>query len=208
MGCLITSQINEERLLALLILVDQYEKSNEEDRETFYRFYIQHLRHINNWNLVDASAHRLLGAHLWNKDRHVLIELAASNNLWHKRIAIVATWFFIKRGDFEWTVKISFLLLHDTHDLIHKAVGWMLREVGKQDQSVLMAFLDQYADMMPRTMLRYAIERLEPKQRLTYMMMGKVSATFSATSVIAAKPCVFDSESATNKKDDRSPYRQ
>lgn len=127
-------------------------------REKLYQFYVDHLQHINNWNLVDASAHWIIGAHLFDKDRCLLEQLAQSDNLWSRRIAMVATWYFIRQNDIVWTFKIATQLLADQEDLIHKAVGWMLREAGKRDESALTQFLNKYASIMPRVMLRYAIE--------------------------------------------------
>ena len=167
--CLLQSKFNEERLLALIILVLRY-KSTHTEQERVYSFYMQHLNYVNNWNLVDSSAHLILGAYLFDKkDKSTLIDLAKSDNLWERRISIVATWYFIKRQDCKHTIKIATILLNDRHDLIHKAVGWMLREVGKQNQSTLIDFLDQHSTHMPRTMLRYAIEKFPKTQRNNYL---------------------------------------
>ncbi|MCX7337959.1 MAG: DNA alkylation repair protein [Alphaproteobacteria bacterium] len=166
---LLSSKINEERFLALLILVDQYQKSTEQGRVDLYQFYINNLHHINNWNLVDTSAHLIVGAHLWDKDRNILLSLSESNNLWERRVSIVSTWAFIKKEDLVWTFQIARLLLNDNHDLIHKAVGWMLREAGKKDEGELVGFLRYHSGVMPRTMLRYAIERLPQDQRKFYL---------------------------------------
>jgi len=167
---LLTSPINEERFLALIILSHQYKKGSLETKEKIYEFYIQNLNAINNWNLVDASAHLIIGAHLWDKDRRYLMELATSHAMWERRISIVATWYFIKRGDLDWTFKIAALLLKDSHDLIHKSVGWMLREAGVKDLSQLVLFLEIYKSTMPRTMLRYAIEKFPEEQRKSYLI--------------------------------------
>lgn len=167
---LLKSNFNEERLLALIILVSQYKKSEILKKEEIYQFYIQNLKYVNNWNLVDNSAHLILGAHLWDKDRTPLINLAQSNSLWERRISIVATWYFIKQQDFEYTIKIANMLLNDQHDLIHKAVGWMLREAGKKDQEILINFIEQNLLHMPRTMLRYAIEKFPKEQRQNYLL--------------------------------------
>ncbi len=167
---ILSSKMNEERLLALFILVYKYEKSSSPElREKIYQFYLHHLIYVNNWNLVDASAHLILGAHLKDKDRKILLKLAKSSNIWERRIAIVSTWYYIRKSDLEWTFKIASLLLKDSHDLIHKAVGWMLREAGKKDEKLLIHFLDQHADQMPRTMLRYAIEKFSDAERKKYM---------------------------------------
>jgi 3-methyladenine DNA glycosylase AlkD len=165
LGLLIQSKINEERLLALIILAVQYKTGSIAQKEEIYQFYRTNMRHINNWNLVDASAHLIIGAHLFERDRDSLEELAASQNLWERRIAIVSTWYFIRKSDLEWTFRIAKLLLNDSHDLIHKAVGWMLREAGKKDEARLISFLSDHAHQMPKTMLRYAIERLSKEQK-------------------------------------------
>lgn len=164
---LLASPFNEERLLALLILVDQYKKASPELKETLYQFYIEHITQVNNWNLVDSSAHLIVGAHL-TSDISILHTLAASHNLWERRIAIVATWHFIRKNNLTPTFTLATILLQDAHDLMHKAVGWMLREAGKKDQQQLIAFLDLHAAHMPRTMLRYAIEKFSEQERKTY----------------------------------------
>ena len=133
---LLSSVINEERLLTLFILVGQYQKAETHKKETLYQFYLSNIKQVNNWNLVDASAHLIVGAHLLQADRAPLVTLAKSKILWERRIAIVATWYFIRNNDLEWTFKLARMLLQDTHDLIHKAVGWMLREIGKKNQEV------------------------------------------------------------------------
>jgi len=167
---LLESKINEERLLALIILTQQYKNAADHTKETLYQFYMQNLKYVNNWNLVDTSAHWIIGAHLWDKDRSVLERLARSENLWERRISIVSTWYFIRQNDVVWTFKIATLLLRDTHDLIHKAVGWMLREAGKRNQAELVKFLDQHVLGMPRTMLRYAIEKFPDTLRKNYLI--------------------------------------
>lgn len=162
---LIQSKINEERLLALIILAAKYKSGGITQKEEIYQFYRTNMGHINNWNLVDSSAHLIIGAHLFERDRDVLQELALSQNLWERRIAIISTWYFIRKSDLEWTFKIAKLLLNDSHDLIHKAVGWMLREAGKKDEARLILFLCDHAKHIPKTMLRYAMERLSKDQR-------------------------------------------
>jgi len=164
---LLQSKYNEERLLGLIILVHQYQQGNHNCQEERFQFYLNNLNRINNWNLVDSSAHHILGHYLWDKDRSVLSKLATSDMLWERRIAIVATWYFIRKSDLDWTFKISSILLHDRHDLIHKAVGWMLREAGKKDEGQLISFLSRYSKQMPKTMLRYAMERLSAEQKPT-----------------------------------------
>lgn len=168
---LIESEVNEERFLALIILVDLYPKNKEE----VYQFYLKNLDSVNNWNLVDASAHHIIGAHLFKEDKRLLLTLSASKSMWHRRIAVVATWFFIRKGEVEWTFRLATLLMKDPHDLIHKAVGWMLREAGKKDEAHLRVFLNEHAPFMPRTMLRYAIEKMTEQQRKAYMVLGRVT---------------------------------
>lgn len=166
---LIASPINEERLCAILMAVEKYQEYQHK-RDSIYHFYMQNIRHINNWNLVDASAHHIVGAHMWGqKNLRALEDLAQRPNLWERRIAMVATWHTIRQGEWNWTTHVATLLLHDTHDLIHKAVGWMLREMGKRNEEELMNFLQQHAADMPRTMLRYAMEKIPPGQR-TFIM--------------------------------------
>ncbi len=168
---LITSPYNEERLFALLILVARYPKGSLSIKEQCYQMYMSHLAHVNNWNLVDSSAHHILGAYTWNKDTSILVQLARSNDLWERRIAIVATWYFIRNNRYDVTCTIAQSLLQDKHDLIHKAVGWMLREMGKKDRYTLCTFLNKNVSLMPRTMLRYAIEKLSQEQRKHYLAL-------------------------------------
>ena len=152
-----------------MILVHKYERGDEPEREAIYRAYLANTNRINNWDLVDCSAHKIVGAHLRDRDRSPLIALAKSESLWERRIAIIATLDFIGQNDFRDTLRIAELLLTDRHDLIHKATGWMLREVGKRDQATLERFLRKHSRVMPRTMLRYAIERFSPELRAKYM---------------------------------------
>lgn len=166
---LLASPIHEDRLLALLILVTTYEKASDEEKSRITKFYLSNKTWINNWDLVDTSASYILGASLYKKDVSILYTLGASKRLWDRRIAIVATHYFIKQKQYKDTLALAVLLMKDTEDLIHKAVGWMLREVGKKDEVVLKKFLDQYHKEMPRTMLRYAIERLSLDRRRYYM---------------------------------------
>lgn len=173
--CLIQSKFNEERLLALYILVIQYQKALSQNRNELYQFYLGNLVHVNNWNLVDASAYHIIGAYLCDKDRSILLKLAKSNNMWERRIAVISTLSFIRKNDLEWTFKIAAILLNDTHDLIHKACGWMLREAGKKDQEKLKAFLNQYLKNIPRTMLRYAIEKFTTDEQKSYLVKNKKS---------------------------------
>lgn len=157
---LLGSPIHEHRLAALLVLVTQYEGGSAELRENIFDFYLANTRYINNWDLVDASARDIVGEHLVSRSRKILYRLAKSSDLWERRIAIIATHAFIPRGDLADTFNISELLLGDKHDLIHKAVGWMLREAGKQSELQLLRFLKTHYSAMPRTTLRYAIERM------------------------------------------------
>lgn len=166
---LLRSPIHEERMLALLVLVLQVKKAEESQKKAAFDFYLQNTAHINNWDLVDASAPQVVGGHLFEKSRAPLLKLAKSASLWERRIAIIATQYFIRKKDFQDTLTISRLLLGDKEDLIHKASGWMLREVGKKDPSTLVLFLDQHAASMPRTMLRYAIEKFTQDLRQHYL---------------------------------------
>lgn len=165
---LLYSPFNEKRLLALIILANQYPKSTPEDKIKIYNFYNQHLSQVNNWNLVDLSAPYTMGRHLLNQDPNKLFELSSSTNLWYRRIAIVSTWWFIRNNELNTTYQLADLLLQDSHDLIHKAVGWMLREAGKKDTSRLKQYLEQNATNMPRTMLRYSIEKFTKKEQAYY----------------------------------------
>lgn len=166
---LLESKYNEERLFALLALVAQYKKANLSDKEQIYKFYLDNILKVNNWNLVDSSAHLIIGAHLFDKDRSLLLELADSDNLWKRRVSIVSTWYFIKKQDLGYTFDIAELLLKDKEDLIHKATGWILREAGKSKIEPLINFLEIHAKEMPRTMLRYSIEKLSVSERQYFL---------------------------------------
>ena len=166
---LLESPWHEERLVALILLVGSYERGDETRRSRIHRSYLAMARHINNWDLVDASAAQIVGRHLRAADIALLEKLAASTNIWERRIAIVSTFAFIRQDEFRPTLTISGMLLRDEHDLIHKAVGWMLREVGKRDRTTLDAFLKKHYQEMPRTMLRYAIERHPEAIRKKYL---------------------------------------
>jgi 3-methyladenine DNA glycosylase AlkD len=165
---LLDSKIHEERLIALLLLVHKYEK-NKEMQEQIFQFYLKNTKAVNNWDLVDLSAPKISGPFLLEKDKSILYSLALSSSLWERRISVVSTWYFIKKGLLSETLKISEMLLKDTQDLIHKAVGWMLREVGKKDEALLENFLQKHSQVMPRTMLRYSIERMEETKRKEYL---------------------------------------
>jgi 3-methyladenine DNA glycosylase AlkD len=158
---LIKSDIHEYRLTALLILIFRYKT----DKEKAFKFYIKNTKKINSWDLVDLSAPNIIGDYLIDKDRSILYDFAKSEDLWEKRIAIISTFTFIKNNDFKDVFKISEILLNDKHDLIHKAVGWMLREIGKRDIEMEKIFLKKYYKKMPRTMLRYAIEKFPEQER-------------------------------------------
>ncbi len=166
---LLKSDIHEERLLALIILTRKFQKGTPEERAVVYGQYLDHTKYINNWDLVDTSAAHIVGAYLQNKSRKPLHALARSEYLWDRRIAIISTFHFIKNNDFDETLTIAEMLLSDTHDLIHKAVGWMLREVGKRDISKENDFLLKHYRNMPRTMLRYAIEKFPEEIRKQYL---------------------------------------
>jgi 3-methyladenine DNA glycosylase AlkD len=166
---LLRSEFHEDRMLALLILVEQYRRADAGGQAEIYRLYLDHTAFINNWDLVDCSAEHIVGAYLFPNQLLPLEQLADSASLWERRIAVLATFHFIKRNHFDAPLRIAERLLHDPHDLIHKAVGWMLREVGGRDQAVEEAFLMQHYRRMPRTMLRYAIEKFPEERRQSYL---------------------------------------
>lgn len=166
---LIDSKIHEHRMIALLVLIEKYIRADDKEKEKIFNFYLKNTSKINNWDLVDLSAPQIVGGFLLERDRQILYSLAASKKLWERRIAIVSTFAFIKRGEIKDTFKIAEVLLQDSHDLIHKAVGWMLREAGKRDKKSEMVFLEKYAVKMPRTMLRYAIEKFPEEERIYFL---------------------------------------
>ncbi|WP_455497566.1 DNA alkylation repair protein [Coprobacter sp.] len=166
---LLSDVVHECRLLALLVWVAQFPKSNEECKRCIFDLYLSNTDKINNWDLVDLSAYQIVGEYLKDKDRSLLYCLAESDCLWEQRISIVATWKYIREGKFEDTLLLADKLLQHSHDLIQKAVGWMLREVGKRDKQLLWKFLEIRYMMMPRTMLRYAIEKFSPEERAFFM---------------------------------------
>lgn len=172
---LIISPFHEQRLTALLILIHKYQKSKiVSEKEQYIRFYLNHTRFINNWDLVDLSCYALLGQWLQDKERSLLYELADSTNLWEQRMAIVSCMHFVRQGDFNDCLAIADKLLLHPHDLIHKATGWLLREIGKKDKATLVAFLQDRYFRMPRTMLRYAIERFPEEERKKWMKRGNI----------------------------------
>ena len=167
---LIKDPIHEVRLCALLLLVHLFTKTKDQNlKKEIYQFYLANTQFINNWDLVDSSAGQIVGSYLFDKERDILYTLAKSTSLWEQRISIIATMYFIKKGQFEDTFQIAEILLHHKHDLIHKAVGWMLREVGNKNTEVLEDFLNQHYATMPRTMLRYAIEKFPEPVRQAYL---------------------------------------
>jgi 3-methyladenine DNA glycosylase AlkD len=174
---ILKSPIHEERLLALFILILKYGKSDATGREKIYRLYLKHARYINNWDLVDATAKHIIGDFLRDRDKAPLLKLAKSGSVWERRIAILSTFNYIEKKQFEDTLKIAEILLNDEHDLIHKAVGWMLREIGKRDLAAEEGFIKTHYKRMPRTMLRYAIERFPESKRQAYL-----NAAWSLTS--------------------------
>jgi 3-methyladenine DNA glycosylase AlkD len=170
---LLRSGVHEERAFALILLVTQFKRADIGNRRRLFKAYMSHLSHIDNWDLVDMSAPYIVGAWLDGKGMRTLERLARSKDLWERRIAIVATFHDIRKGRCAPTLRIATMLLGDPHDLIHKAVGWMLREVGKRSTGDLTAFLHAHAPGMPRTMLRYAIERFAERERRAWMRIGK-----------------------------------
>ena len=170
---LLRSPIHEERLLSLFLLIHRYSKGDEPEKKRVYELYLKSTQFINNWDLVDSSAGHIVGAFLFDKSKKPLYDLVKSENLWERRISIISTFYFIKHNQFSDTLKISKILSSDKEDLIHKAVGWMLREVGKRDMNVEEKFLKSYYKNMPRTMLRYAIEKFPELKRQGYLK-GKI----------------------------------
>jgi len=165
----LASSIHEERFLALLILVLNYGRGDDIEKKKIYDLYLENTSYINSWDLVDGSAHHIVGAFLMDKNKAPLYRLAKSENLWERRIAMVSTFYFIKHDQFRETLEIAKILLTDPEDLIHKAVGWMLREIGKRDLAAEETFLKKHAMNMPRTMLRYAIEKFPEPKRQRYL---------------------------------------
>ncbi len=166
---ILKSRIHEERLASLFILVSKYSQGSDLEKEKIYKLYLKHTKYINNWDLIDLTAGRIVGAFLMNKSKGPLYKLSKSKSLWERRIAILATFCYIKNNEFNDTLKVAKELISDKEDLIHKAVGWMLREIGKRDLALEEKFLSEYYKQMPRTMLRYAIERFTEVQRQAYL---------------------------------------
>ena len=166
---LLKSDYHEIRLFALLLLAEQFSRADEKRQLKIYDLYLANTRYINNWDLVDSSAHKIVGPYLENRDRAILQTLTRSKSLWERRIAIIATFHFIRINQFDDSLNIAEQLLYDKEDLIHKAVGWMLREIGKRKKTVEIAFLNKHYKSMPRTMLRYSIEKFSPRERDNYL---------------------------------------
>ena len=166
---LLKSLFHEERLFALLLLVDNFIKGATAEKTAIYKLYLKNTNYINNWDLVDSSAHHIVGAYLEDKDKQPIYKLSTSGSLWERRIAIMSTFHLIKKNEFDDALNVSNILKNDKEDLIHKAVGWMLREIGKRNIAVEKAFLKEHCQNMPRTMLRYAIERFPEKERNRYL---------------------------------------
>jgi len=169
---LLENKYHECRLVALMILVDKYRRAKtDSEKKSIYKVYLKNTKYINNWDLVDLSAHNIVGAYIYeHKDEiKTFYKLVDSKDLWQKRIAIISTFYFIKKGELDATLNMAEMLIHDKHDLIHKATGWMLREIGKRDQNIEEKFLQKHYKNMPRTMLRYAIERFDDKKKEFYM---------------------------------------
>jgi 3-methyladenine DNA glycosylase AlkD len=166
---LIDDKIHELRFAGLLVLVAQYQKAHKNQQQTIVDFYLKNIHQVNNWDLVDCSAYKILGKFLLDKDRQILYDLAETGHLWSERVAVVSTMEFIRNGQFTDIFRLSERFLTHPHDLMHKACGWMLREVGKRDELALEEFLEEHLHKMPRTMLRYAIEKMEEKKRLGYL---------------------------------------
>ncbi|MCH5327495.1 MAG: DNA alkylation repair protein [Coprobacter sp.] len=166
---LLGDAVHECRLLGLLLMVALFDKADAAGKKEIFESYLSHTQAINNWDLVDLTAYRIVGTYLMDKERSLLYSLSESRNLWEQRISIVSTWIYIRKGEFGDTLRLADILLQHKHDLIQKAVGWMLREIGKRDKKVLIDFLEPRYRNMPRTMLRYAIEKFSPEERAYFM---------------------------------------
>jgi len=177
---LLQSKFHEQRLLALIMLVNLYKKSDDCTQQKIFDTYINNVQYINNWDLIDTTTPHIVGAYLFDKNRQLLFDYATSDSLWQRRIAVLACFYFIQREDFNDFITIAETLVNDQHDLIQKAIGWMLREAAKRQLSVTTNFLDRYAASMPRTMLRYALEKFPSKLKKEYMAMkGRQTAAES-----------------------------
>lgn len=170
---LLKDKRHEARLTALLILVEQFKRGDAKERKRIFDFYLKNLEYVNNWDLVDSSAPQIVGAYLLDRPRAVLMKLARSKHLWSERVAMVATQALIREGELDETFSLAKYFISHPHDLMHKATGWMLREAGKKNEKALTRFLDRYAKRMPRTMLRYAIERLPESKRRAYLLKSR-----------------------------------
>jgi len=166
---ILSSKFHEARLLGIFCLIIIYQKGNDETQRSVFDWYVNNTKYINNWDIIDSSADKIVGHYLFHREKNILYQFADSNDLWQKRIAIMATYYFIKQNQFEDTLAIAKHLLNDDHDLIHKAVGWMLREIGNRNQNIEEQFLKRYYQAMPRTMLRYAIEKFDEDKRQNYL---------------------------------------
>ena len=166
---LLGSEYHEERLFSLLMLVKKFDEGNDDSKKQIYNVYIKNFKHINNWDLVDSSASQIVGAYLYNRDKSILYDLAKSEIIWERRISIMSTFYFVRNGQFCDTINIANILICDKEDLIHKAVGWMLREVGKRNMKIEKDFIKKHIKYMPRTMLRYAIEKFPESERKAYL---------------------------------------
>lgn len=169
---LLKSNIHEHRLAGVILLSNHFKTAENQERTEIYKLYMWAVDdgNVNNWDIVDSSAEFIVGEYLWDRPRDILLELAKHEDVWHRRVAVLATFAFIKRSDFSTTLELAKVLLHDPHDLIQKAVGWMLREIGKRGgRTQQLDFLGKYYTVMPRTMLRYAIEHLSPEQKRVFM---------------------------------------
>jgi 3-methyladenine DNA glycosylase AlkD len=176
---LLNDKIHEKRLIALIILVEKFNRANKEEKRKIFKFYLENRKFVNNWDLVDLSADKIIGNFIYNFGKEypnyegILRKFAKSKNLWDRRISIISTFFFIKQNYFKESIYISRLLIKDDHDLIHKAVGWVLREIGNRNKECLENFLKKHYEKMPRTMLRYSIEKFNKKEKKKYLN-GKI----------------------------------
>ena len=204
---LLESEIHEERLFALMLLVDAFHRADELGRRAIYDFYLANTRFISNWDLVDASAEHIVGGWLRNRSKATLSRLARSSSLWERRIAIIATLEFIRAGELEETFRIADMLMNDRHDLIHKATGWMLREAGKRDVNALRRYLAARHTGMPRTMLRYAIERFPEHERRKYLDNRPARARYERSTATRSRPARTRGNSAGRSTKSSAPRK-